>query len=224
MNIYRWHPLLTASMDGPMVGTTPLHLHQSDIDGACGIHAALMALMILNLVDRDDLEKPPISKTKKKSLARFWKHCSPYYFSGALPDELKTVFKPFKKEVCCKVLDKRPVNEAAATLQADGLCIAGLTNTTFDHWVLIVGIGGKEGSASLDRFLILDPALPPLPMLPWNATLTVNPSRRGLHRYETANGDCKVYFEDALLLTPNINEADLELGLDLELELEPETD
>ncbi len=215
-HVYRWHPQLTASLDGPMVGKTPLHLHQSDIDGACGIHASLMALMILNLVDRDDLEKPPINKTRKKSLARFWKHCSPYYFSGALPDELKTVFKPFKKELRCKVLTKSPVHEASATISADGLCIAGLTNTTFDHWVLIVGMGGKEGSVNPDRFLILDPALPPLPMLPWNATLTVIPSRRGLHRYETAVGDCKVYFEDALLLTPSISKADIALEFELE--------
>lgn len=205
-HVYRWHSQLTASTDGPMVGKTPLHLHQSDIDGACGIHSALMALLLLSLVDRDDLEKPPISKTKKKSLASFWEQCSPYYFSGALPNQLKRVFKPFKNDVVCKVLAESPVNEASATLCADGLCIAGLTNTTFDHWVLIVGIGGKEGSAKFDRFLILDPALPPLPMLPWNATLSVHASRRGLHRYQTANGDCNVHFEDALLLTSRTSE------------------
>lgn len=207
MNFYCWHPHLSASVDGPMVGSTPLHLQQSDIDGACGIHAALMSLLLFKLLERDDLEKPPISKTKKKSLARFWKRCSPYYFCGALPNELETVFKPFREELDCKVLTENPVADAKEVLNSSGVGIFGLTSPTFDHWVLAVGVGCDHGQRSRDVFLILDPALPPLPMLPWNATLTANASRRGWHRYETANGECKVNFTDALLLTPRSEEA-----------------
>ena len=46
-HVYRWHPRLTAGVGGPMVGKFLLHLQQSDLDGACGQHSALMALMLL---------------------------------------------------------------------------------------------------------------------------------------------------------------------------------
>ncbi|MEN3374527.1 hypothetical protein [Dechloromonas sp. ZS-1] len=126
-----------------------------------------------------------------------------------LPNELETVFKPFREELDCKVLTENPVADAKEVLNSSGVGLFGLTSPTFDHWVLAVGIGCDHGQRSRDVFLILDPALPPLPMLPWNATLTANASRRGWHRYETANGECKVNFTDALLLTPRSEETPL---------------
>ena len=76
-HVYRWHPKLTAGIDGPMVGKLALHLQQSDLDGACGQHSALMALMLFGELTRDDLEGRP-----KKALATFWKSARPHYFVG----------------------------------------------------------------------------------------------------------------------------------------------
>ena len=82
-HVYRWHPKLTAGIDGPMVGKLALHLQQSDLDGACGQHSALMALMLFGELTRDDLEGRP-----KKALATFWKSARPHYFVGTKPNKL----------------------------------------------------------------------------------------------------------------------------------------
>ena len=211
-HVYRWHPQLSATIDGPMVGKHLLHLQQSDIDGACGLHCALMALMLFGLVERDDLDE--LSKAKKKPLASFWKQSVPYYFRGTRPNQLKSIMKPYNDYLTCMVVAKKPAHEVSTTLHADGLCIVGIRNREFDHWVLAVGIGGKEGSKNADKFLILDPGLPAMPMLPWNATLTVNASRRGLHLYECAEGDYKVFFDEAVLLLQDINECELDRDTD----------
>ncbi len=66
-HLFRWHSKLSANMTGPLVGKDPLHLQQSDLDGACGHHCALMALMLLGLVTRNQLDG---SKRNNKALAK----------------------------------------------------------------------------------------------------------------------------------------------------------
>ena len=139
-HVYRWHPRLTAGIDGPMVGKSPLHLQQSDLDGACGQHSALMALMLFGEVTRDDLEGKP-----KKALSAFWKSARPHYFVGTKPNKLASFFKPYRHAVSSRVVLKDLSDEIRRTLHADGLAIVGVQNDSFDHWSLAVGIGGQEG-------------------------------------------------------------------------------
>ena len=213
-HVYRWHSQLTANKNGPLVDQSPLHLQQSNIDGACGLHCALMALMMFGLVERHELQH--LSKTKKKALASVWKQSSPYYFKGTHPKQLKSVFKPYNEQLTCIVVRKNAAPDVSSTLHAGGVCIVGIRNSQFSHWVLAVGTGGKEGFRDAEKLLVLDPSHPALPMLPWNATLAVSTSRRGLHRYETATGTCQVYVDDALLLF--LNDETEELDVDLELD------
>lgn len=205
-HVYRWHPKLTATLEGPMVDDAPLHLQQSDLDGACGHHSMLMALMILGLVQRKELG---LSKAKRKNaLGSFWRSASPYYFKGSDPHRLASFLKPYQDHVSCTVINKHPANDVAATLYVNGLCIVGIQNPalSLDHWALAVGIGKREGKTE-EKLLLLDPAIPPLPMLPWNATITLNAGRRGWHRYESANATMKVLLCDALCLIPTMREA-----------------
>ena len=205
-HIYRWHKRLKATLEGPMVDDAPLHLQQSDLDGACGQHCMIMALMILGLVRRKDLG---ISKANRKNaLGSFWRSALPYYFKGSKPHRLASFLAPYQDHVSCTVIDKHPANDVAATLYGDGLCIVGIQNPalTLDHWALAVGIGKREGKTE-EKLLLLDPAIPPLPMLPWNATITLNINRRGWHRYESANATMKVLLCDALCLIPRLSEA-----------------
>lgn len=205
-HVYRWHPKLTATLEGPMVDDAPLHLQQSDLDGACGHHSMLMALMILGLVQRKELG---LSKAKRKNaLGSFWRSASPYYFKGSDPHRLASFLKPYQDHVSCTVITKHPANDVAATLYVDGLCIVGIQNPalSLDHWALAIGIGKHEGKTE-EKLLLLDPAIPPLPMLPWNATITLNAGRRGWHRYESAITTMKVLLCDALCLIPTMSEA-----------------
>ena len=48
-------------------------------------------------------------------------------------------------------------------------------------------------------------------MMPWNATLSLNPSRRGWHNYDTPAGRAKVHLSDAVCLLPSIEEMDLDI-------------
>ena len=158
-----------------------------------------------------------MSSSKREPLANLWKRSSRYYFIGSGPRQLQSVLAPYSDLVTCKEAKKAPLAQAAKTLLQDGVCIVGISNDDFSHWVLAVGIGGKEDSDE-DTLLILDPGLPPLPLLPWNSTLSVKASRRGNHRYETALGQAKVVIDAVLLLTSlGDDHAVLEVDFDIDL-------
>jgi hypothetical protein len=199
-HVYRWPPQLTAGPEGPLVNDAPLHLRQSDLDGACGLYCALMALMLFGLVERQELERLGQSKARKSPLAAFWQTSTPHYFSGLRPRQLKTLLKPYHDQLTCTVATEHPAAEAYAAVQADGVGVLAILHREFAHWVLAIGVGGQEDEPDSEKLLLLDPSLPPIALLPWNATLTVKASRGGLHRYETVNGEYKVSVEDALLL------------------------
>jgi hypothetical protein len=208
--VYRWHPHLTAGPEGPLVNDAPLHLQQSDLDGACGLYCALMALMLFGLVERQELERLGQSKARKSPLAHFWKSGAPHYFSGVRPRQLKALLKPYHEQLTCTVATEHPGAEAYAAVHADGACLLAILHREFAHWVLAIGGGGQEGDPHTEKLLILDPSLPPIPLLPWNATLTVKASRGGLHRYETIEGEYKVLVEDALVLSPPAEREEVE--------------
>ncbi len=209
-HVYRWHSQLSADMNGPLVGKEPLHLQQSDLDGACGHHCALMALMLLGYVTRSQLDG---GKRNNKALDKFWKTASPYYFTGSKAPKLASFFKPYHDEINCQVITESFEAAIKATLDADGLCIIGLQNAAMQHWTLAVGIGGLEGSKQ-QKLLLLDPGSPPLPLLAWNATLTLNATRRGWHEYEAASGFTKIGLSDAVCLLPSTVEIDLDFDID----------
>ncbi len=210
-HVYRWHPQLTASADGPMVGKSLLHLQQSELDSACGQHCALMVLRLLKLIGRHDVEK--LSQTKNQPLASFWQRAAPHYFTGSRPGLLASFFKPFHQQLTCCIVKRNPAVDVIQTLRADGLCIIGIRNRKFTHWALAVGYGRRDGHEKEHKLLVLDPSHEAMPMLTWNATLTTTANRRGMHHYETAAGDCKVYFDTALLILPSIDELEVDLDV-----------
>lgn len=194
---YRWHHHLSASQNGPMVNGELLHLQQSDLDGACGHHAALMALMLFGHVSRDEVDG---TKRKKKALATLWKKASPSYFSGCRPEKLASFFKPYKDQLSCNVVYK-PTNQAIRdTLLADGLCIIDIQSPEVNHWTLAIGIGRSENQPD-DGKLLLDPGLAVIPLCPWNATLTLKPTKGGWLLYETARSCEKVRLTEAICLS-----------------------
>ena len=90
---------------------------------------------------------------------------------------------------------------------------------SFSHWVLAIGTGGKEGVDAFDAetLLILDPEIPPIPLLPWNATLSVKASRSGRYRYETPLGSTPVAIGAVLALMPSTTEIELDHEIDLHI-------
>lgn len=199
--VYRWHPRLTANIDGPMVGKSPLHLQQSDLDAACGHHCVLMSLLLLGEIKRADLEGKP-----NQALSAFWKKARSHYFEGTKPTKLASFFEPYRDAVTSRVVKRNLSKQIRQTLHADGLVIVGIHNASFHHWTLAIGIGGQEISPPKEKLLLLDPTFPPFSMMPWNATLSLDPNRRGWHQYDTPAGRRKVQLSDAVCLLPSIDE------------------
>lgn len=187
MHTYRWHPALEASVSGPAIGPVPVHLQQSDLDGACGLHCAFMALLLFGLIERHDLDQLPTSRKKRQKA--LWRKAERRYFHGAHPKHLQAVFALYP-DVHCSVQEQDCVSQALAVLAAAGLAIVNIHNPELDHWVLAVGTGGKEQDGCFQPLwlLILDPAHGPLPLTPWNGLLSTRMDRKQRHAYDTPAG------------------------------------
>ena len=212
--IYRWNSQLKPSLVGPIVNGASVHLQQSDIDGACGPHCALMALMILGVISRKELDD--LHESKSKPLAKLWKRTSALYFSGTTSQQLKSLLEPYAEEVVCKIVSriKNRIEDAIETIQSDGVCIVAISNKYFSHWILAIGTGGNEGNKQAEKFLIIDPDSPTIPLLAWNGLLSVKKNRSGKHRFETINGSSIVEVDAVLSLIPCLSRLDFEIDLE----------
>jgi hypothetical protein len=220
--IFRCHSKLNATLDGPTIKKQPLHLKQSDLDGACGPHCAVMALMLLGAVTRQEVESPgDIKYSSNKSLAQMWKRTRSFYFVGTAPRQLQSVLQPFKSSIKSRFLSKnKRIEKLIETLGSNGTCIVGITTESMGHWVLAVGVSSASEYDKPDTLLMLDPDAPTMPLTPWNATLSVKANVRGMHRYESSSISTKVFVGSVLALTPCIDRDLLNLDSDLDLELE----
>ena len=208
--IYRCHSRLSADLQGPVVNQQPLHLRQSSIDGACGPHCALMALQLLGAVERDELDDIP--KAASKPLTKLWKRAADVYFAGSRPKQLQALLEPFADTVRSRFIRKLPLEHAVECLDNNGVCIVGISNNDYSHWVVAVGVSAPGEYQDPDALLILDPDAPPVPMAPWNAVLHVSLNRNKRHRYLSVEGTCKVVIDSVLALS-SVAAEDMEVDL-----------
>lgn len=205
MHILRIHPALKSSRRGPVVGSTPLHLRQSDLDGACGPHCMLMALMILGILKRGDLEILP--KAKSRSMSQLWWATERNFFSGTTTSELHCMIEPYEKQVETRVFRRNQFERMTETIERNGIAVVCIYNDLMSHWVLAVGVGGSdyvEEDATTDNILILDPGHGSIPLAAWNATLNVRSDAQGRHIYDTRNSRSKVYVGQAIALSRKV--------------------
>jgi hypothetical protein len=200
MQSYRWHPSITASMSGPVVGAMPVHLQQSDLDGACGTHCALMALMAFGIVHRDELDCLP--RARKKRLTALWRRTERHYFRGLYAGQLQSVLEPYAKDLICAIERSDCIKRALDVLQVSGLGIVNIRNDEINHWVLAVGSGGTEKDARYRPawMLILDPSHGAIPLTPWNGLLSIRRDRKNRHAYDTPDGRLRVAVECVISL------------------------
>ena len=198
MHFYRCHPSLQATRRGPVVGLNSVHLHQSDIDGACGAHCAMTALLILGVLSRQELSEITDARGPAKSM---WRVAKRKYFVGAGIGELQSMLLPFDEEIEARAYRKHGIFRTLDVLAESGVAILSISNNRFSHWVLAIGVSGfKPGSDSLPcKLLILDPGHNPVPLAPWNATLKVQGGSLNRRAYETPTG--KVFGDVGSVLT-----------------------
>ena len=77
---------------------------------------------------------------------------------------------PYAERVHCKELRSRVVERTLDALKEGHLCLVCFSTERYMHWVLAVGVRCEAGERS--DLLVLDPAMAPIPLVPWNAMLT----------------------------------------------------
>ena len=195
MQTYRCHPALRSSKRGPVIGQSSVHLRQSDIDGACGAHCVLMALLILGVLNRGQTREMAKARGAARSM---WHMVERSYFVGTGVGELRSMLTPYGKEIEAKVCRKNLIARILDVLADAGVAIVGIGNEHFSHWVLAVGVSvceaeaGTEADSKPARLLLLDPGHGSIPLTPWNATLSVKSGCDDRHVYETPKGRFRV--------------------------------
>ena len=187
MHFYRCHPSLKATRRGPVVGLNAVHLHQSDIDGACGAHCIMSALLILGVLKREQLREIMNASEPAKSM---WRVVREKYFVGAGVGELRSMLVPYATEIEARAYRKHVIARTLNVLADSGVAILSISNKRFNHWVLAIGVSGfMQDSDSLpSKLLILDPGHSPVPLAAWNATLSVKGASLDKRAYEMATG------------------------------------
>ena len=195
MQSFRWHPSLTPGMLGPVVGRVPLHIQQSDLDGACGHHCALMALMALGVLKRAELGSLP--RARSKSLSHMWRMTASNYFVGTTASDLQYMLAHYETVIETRIRRKNQIERVLDVVMNSGVAIVGIRNTSMDHWVLAAGVGGVESAGEIEprSLLILDPGHGALALAAWNAILSVKPDRHDRHVYETTQRRMKVHID-----------------------------
>lgn len=200
MQTYRCHPALKSSRLGPVIGNIPLHLQQGELDGACGPHCMLMALMILGVLKRTELGSLP--KARSRSLSRLWWMAERNYFAGTTAAELQCMLTPYEKSIETRVLRKNQVARTVQVIDSSGVAIINIHNANLNHWVLAVGTGGHSATedSAPRELLILDPGYNSIPLTVWNATLSTKCDCQGRYSYETSEGRQRVYIDNVLAI------------------------
>ncbi len=163
---YHCHHRLSAGMHGPMVGNQRLHVRQGEVDATCGYHCVLMALMLFGQVRRNAL----IWDTQDARLVALREVAQRYYFEGCEVEEMQQQLAPYADRVRCTQLRSRVAERTLTALEEGHLCLVCFSTERYMHWVLAVGV--RCGRDERGDLLVLDPAIAPLPLVPWNAMLT----------------------------------------------------
>jgi len=143
---YHCHPQISISARGPVVRNKPLHLRQSDLDGACGPHCVLMSLVILGLTKHRQVQE--FSDTTDKKLSKVWEKALEYYFFGLRPQRTAWPVCALQGKTHLALAKRDYLHKAVECLSQGGICILGLSNKNMDHWVLAVGLSYRtDGQA-----------------------------------------------------------------------------
>jgi hypothetical protein len=152
----------------------PIHLRQSDLDGACGIHSVYSALVLLGLCSASEVLRPKHRRTGLVALVHDL--LGDGWHDGTSPEETVDALEQLPLEVDWATGVNRGVDRfvverllaGAVAMVVQQPIIGGVS-----HWVLAVGCSGVErnGAIKVDTVYCLDPssAMPPFALA--NATL-----------------------------------------------------
>lgn len=211
-------PGLDAKWNGPVAkdrdGTEQLvHLHQGDLDGACGPYAVLMGLLTLGLVKRNDVTAWGAVERRTnvgKLIARMSEGWSTLFKEGTdltdLTDLLGGLFRTTLNVIPFSGAGVNCRSFVREQILAGNPVVLGLHWENGGHWVLAVGLDSMVNGTEREvcRFLVLDPSSAPSTVCPWNGIVEARGSG-GRYPYtwwtDGRGGETKVAFDSALALS-----------------------
>lgn len=141
-----------------------LHLTQSALDGACGPHCVVMALMILTGIARREIER--LATSKNPMLVALWERAAAHWFSGTNGDDIGQYVNVLSPALQCRPTSTgstKRIAETASAIQAGAVPLVRVAGPRLDHWILVTGFEQEAGSKSPRALLLLDPGAP----APW---------------------------------------------------------
>ena len=163
----------------------PLHVRQSDWDGACGTYCAAMALALLGRIS----DVAVLSDRRKGVAARLWQAARKYYFDGITAKELAAMIESLETDLHVSYYSGS--HQKCLPLVQDQLAAGQLAiiswrskNGNDHHWVLAVGIEGVQDGRSFtpETILVLDPGAEEPQLCGYNGRLRLAPTTSVSHK------------------------------------------
>ena len=166
----------------------PIFLRQSDLDGACGAHCALMALIAMGYLKRSEVTSLG-TKLPTPQAKRAWSWIQRDYFVGVDTSQLCSLIHVFNTGVRCSLTDAKGLRASRwinAHQREGRFVVIGVDSPgrAFDHWTLGIGY---EVRGSRRRLLLLDPASDSKPYRSWNAVFE-EPANEGRGTFTDSSG------------------------------------
>ncbi len=181
--VQRYHEALRLgeilSVQGCRKQPVELHLRQSMLDAACGIHCVAMCLIALDLVKRSAILA--MGQRRHGLAADIYKLFEGSWKSGIYPEQLVDALQAL--ELPIEVRAAHGFDSGVDQFAADCLKRAELTLLAYEsvrdchrHYLLGVGCGGLVDGQSMriDSLLVLDPSADSMSMSCCNAALVLD--------------------------------------------------
>lgn len=181
--VQRYHGSLrlgeVLTVEGRRKDPVELHLRQSELDAACGIHCVAMCLIALGLVKRSAILA--MGQRSHGLAAHMYRLFEGSWRNGIYPEQVVDALQALGLPITVRAV--HGFDNGVDRFAADRLERAELTLLAYEsvrdrhrHYLLAVGCGGlKRGQTlTIDSLLVLDPSADAIPMSCCNAALVLN--------------------------------------------------
>jgi hypothetical protein len=163
---------------------TRIYFHQGDLDGACGIYALFMALVLQGRLARRSL-RPVLARMQSQYVGDYTVH--ELYFNGCDAHDLIGFARSLPTPVRCAAIEgshSEVLRQVIRRISSGKAVLLGVENKSrrYRHWVLIVGVEYCGTDLSQTTALLgLDPAAScgPPRLRAFNWRLELDHPRRG---------------------------------------------
>jgi hypothetical protein len=156
----------------------PLHIRQSQLDGACGLHALAMALLVLTGMPRSRIEG--MARTPRGPLRALWKLAQDDFFTGVEPEDLVRFLEPFTPTLTAEVITtsstKRIGRAVETAVESGAVPLLSMDSRTWSHYCAIVGLERLHKRTAPSALLTIDSAHSAPWLTPFNGRLDLSGS------------------------------------------------